>query len=138
MTELNRRCFSSGNEYEWEEERKLYASIINVLYVNKEKIKYIETKVFDNDLHFYFEYKNQRIEFSQYDWQRNKDSYNLIVGDESFLSSDSIMVEKYKPFCKYLYDKGFSEMCNEKIQQRKEIENKQKTKLKNLLNQLEK
>lgn len=105
--------FSTNKNDDCEKERKLYTDIINILYTNKEKIKYIKSKKTDNDFYFYFKYKNKIIEVSQYNWQIKDDEYNLTVDDKMFITTNSQSAENYEPLCEYLYNIGFHKWCKE-------------------------
>lgn len=118
---------------EYEEERKLYKEIVITLLKNKDKIKYVETKKINNELYYYFKFKEQDISVCEYSF-RDKESYNLEVGEVWFHGCNSYSTE-YIELCRYLYDIGFSNMCEEKRQE-EEINNKHIKRLKDTVAKL--
>lgn len=117
-----------------EEERKLYKEIVVTLLKNKDKIKYVETKKINDELYYYFKFKEQEISVCEYLF-RDEESYNLEVGVVWFHGSNSYSPE-YKELCRYLCDIGFSNMCEEKRQEEDEINNKHIKRLKDTVDKL--
>lgn len=122
-------------------ERDLYKNIVEILLKNKEKIKYVKSEIINDNIHYYFEYKNKEIDICKYNWKESADKYNLTVDDIWFLGSNSFSFE-YLDLCEYLCKLGEDKEFDERLKKSKEesikISNRIINKLENTLKDLEK
>lgn len=133
-------CCSSGPSKEDIKERELYQKIVEILLKNKEKIEYVKSEKINDNIYYYFKYKNKEIDICQFDWKESADKYNLTVDDIWFFGSNSFSFE-YLDLCKYLCklgeDKHFDEIVKKSKEESAKIYNKHIQKLENTLKNLE-
>lgn len=133
--------FTSGPSKEDIKERELYKNIVEILLKNKEKIKYVKSETINDNIHYYFEYKNKEIDICKYNWKESANKYDLTVDDIWFLGSNSFSFE-YLDLCEYLCKLGENKYFDERLKKSKEesirISNRIINKLENTLKDLEK
>lgn len=120
-------------------EKELYKNIVEILLKNKEKIKYVKSETINDNIHYYFKYKDKEIDICKYNWKESADKYNLTVDDILFLGSNSFSFE-YLDLCEYLCklgeDKHFDEIVKKSKKESTKIYNERIQKLKSVLKKL--
>lgn len=132
--------WSSGPSKEDIQERELYQKIVEILLKNKEKIEYVKSEKINDNIYYYFKYKDKEIDICQFDWKESADKYNLTIDNIWFFGSNSFSFE-YLDLCKYLCKLGEGKHFDEIVKKSKEESakryNERIQKLENTLKNLE-